>query len=154
MSDARARFLEAVEQLLGQPVVWGGLDCSEAVALGVLGASNGKVDQRKTHRAQTYFDETRPLMPLELALPGDLCFYGTVPADPTRELRRVVHVAVILAGGKVLSADGATSRVTDPKAAALNPLAKVAVHESVHFRRDFIGLHRNTVVDSIDFVER
>lgn len=152
--SARDRFLDAVEALIGQPVVWGALDCSEAVALGVLGASGGKLDQRKTHRAQTYFDETRPLMPKERAMPGDFVFYGTVPADPTRETLRVVHVGVILRDGKVLSADGATSRVTDPKEAALNPLAKVAVHESVHFRRDFLGLHRNTVVDSLEFVER
>lgn len=150
--SARDRFLEEVEKLIGQPVVWGGLDCSEAVALGILGASGGKVDQRKTHRAQTYHDDTRPLWPKERALPGDFAFYGTVPADPTKDPMRVVHVAIILKGGKVLSADGATSRVTDPKEAALNPLAKVAVHESVHFRHDFLGLHRNVIVDDFDKV--
>lgn len=150
---AREKFIEAVLALEGKPVVWGGLDCSEAVAIGVKAA--GGPDQSKTHRAQTYFDETRPLLPKERALPGDLVFYGTHPADPTTANSRVIHVGVILPGGKVLSADGATSRVTDPAEAARNPAAKVTIHETVYFRRDaLIAIHRNTVVDSIDFVTR
>ncbi len=151
----RERFLEACESLLGQPVVWGQLDCSELVALGVLAASEGKLDQRKTHTAQRYYDETRPLTPLERAVPGDLVLYGNLPADVTKGNAHIIHVAVVLAGGKVLSADGATSRVTDPKVAADNPMAKVTVHESVHFRRDLlVTVHRNTIIDDLDFAER
>lgn len=154
--SARAKFIIAMTELLGQPVVWGGLDCSESVALGVLAASGGKLDQRKTHRAQTYFNETRPLMPLERAMPGDLVFYGVLPADPTSEAgARIHHVAVILENGKVLSADGATVKQQDPAVAAADQRARVRVHETVHFRHDlFVSIHRNTIVDSIDFVER
>lgn len=152
--SARRKFLDAVTALIGQPVVWGGLDCSEAVALGMLAATDGKTDQRKTHRAQTYFDETRPLWPLERAIPGDFGFYGTLPDDSTKEGATVIHIVVVLEDGKVLSADGATSKVVDPAVAALNPLSKVAVHETLKFRRDFLGVHRNTLVDALDFVAR
>lgn len=153
--SARDKFLDAVEALLGQPVVWGALDCSETVALGVLAASDGKLDQRQTHRAQTYHDETRPLLPTERAIPGDLVFYGSLPMDVTKAGPSIIHVGVILKNGKVLSADGATSRITDAKVAALNPNAKVAVHDTPHFRRDpYVSIHRNTVVDSIEFVTR
>lgn len=152
---AREKFLKRVLELEGQPVVWGGLDCSETVALGVLAATDGKVDQRQTHRAQSYYEETRPLLPAERALPADLVFYGTIAANPCKEGNRIIHVAVILEGGKVLSADGATSRITDPVIAAQNPLAKVKIHESVHFRRDlFVTIHRFVRLDSLDNVVR
>lgn len=151
--NAREKFLEGVQSLVGQVVVWGGLDCSETVALGVLAA--GGADQTKTHRAQTYFEATRPLLPGERAVPGDLVFYGTLPADPTKDPARVVHVGVMLPGGKVLSADGATSRQQDLQVAAKDPAARVRVHETVHFRHDlFVAIHRNTVVDELDHVSR
>lgn len=152
--SARGKFLEAVQQLIGQPVVWGHLDCSDLVARGILAASDGKVDQRDTHTAQVYFEATRPLLPAERAVPGDVVFFGDVGKDATRFAAHVIHVAVVLHGGKILSADGATSRITDAVIAAQNPMAKVAVHDSIHFRHDFLAIHRNTLVDSLDAIER
>ncbi len=150
---ARDKFLKAVMALEGEVVVWGQLDCSEVVARGVKAA--GGPDQSKTHTAQTYYEVTRPLQPLERAIPGDLIFWGTMPADPCTDSNRIIHVGVILEGGKVLSADGATHTVTDLATAKANTNARVRVHNTVFFRREqYACIHRNTVVDQIDLTDR
>jgi hypothetical protein len=143
---ARERFVEAVEALLGRTVLWGELDCSEVVALGVKAA--GGPDQTKTHRAQTYHDETRKLGLAEFPRAGDLGFYGVNP-------KSVIHVVVFLGPGRVLSADGATPRITTLEAAKAAGAA-VRIHPSERYRRDvpFLGWFRNDVVDALDFVMR
>lgn len=144
--SARTRFLNAVTAELGKPVLWGALDCSELVAIGVKAA--GGPDQSKTHTAQRYHDETRPLTVAEFPQPGDLGFYG-------HDAHHVIHVVIYVAPGHVLSADGATSRITT-LAGAKAAGAEVRLHASEKYRRDvpFLGWNRNTIVDSIDFVTR
>lgn len=144
--SARDKFLLAVEALEDQLVIMGALDCSELVAIGVRAASGGKLKQSATHRAQTYHDETRPLTLAEFPRPGDLGFYGI-------DGKTVSHVVVYLAPGRILSADGATYGIRTVEGAQ-SARAKVRVHPSEKYRRDvpFLGWHRNTIVDSIDFV--
>lgn len=144
--SARDKFLEAALAQMGKPVLMGELDCSELVAIGVKGA--GGPDQTKTHTAQRYHNETRPLTLAEFPLPGDLGFYGT-------DAKHVIHVVIYVGPGRILSADGATSAVKD-LVEAIKRGAKVREHPTEKYRRDvpFLGWHRNTVVDSLEFVTR
>lgn len=148
---ARDKFLTAVIDQMGKPVLMGGhapdvFDCSELVAWGVLQA--GGPDQRETHTAQRYHDEARPLMGVERPEPADIGFYGFSHAQ-------VIHVVIYLAGGHVLSADGATHSVTDLAVAKAHHAA-VRVHTGPDYRKDvpFLGWHRNTFVDALDLITR
>lgn len=150
--SARDAFVAAALNLVGQPVVWGGLDCSDLVARAYKAA--GGPDQRSTHTAQRYFDESRPLLPKERALPGDLVFWGEL-LDVTKQPPRIWHVGIVLSDGDVLSADGATSKITDLEKAKANPLARVKVHSGPHFRRDpLVVVHRHLQLDALDGVSR
>jgi hypothetical protein len=144
--SARDKFLEAALGRLGETVLMGHLDCSELVALGVIAA--GGPDQTKTHTAQRYFNETRPLQFTERPVPGDLGFYGEHP-------HHIVHVVIFVGMGRVLSADGATKSITSLEAARAVG-ARVREHATEFYRHDvpFLGWHRNTVVDALEFVTR
>lgn len=144
----RAKFLKAVIDLVGETVLWGALDCSETVAIGFKAATDGKVDQTATHTAQRYFNETRALLETDKPVPGDLGFYGV--ADD-----KVIHVVIYLAGGHVLSADGATSRIKTLEAAK-SAGAKVRVHTTPLYRHDvpFRGWRRFTALDELERVTR
>lgn len=141
---AREKFIAAVLEQLDKTVLMGELDCSELVAIGVKAA--GGPDQSKTHWAQRYHDETRKLGLDEFPRPGDLGFYGA-------DTKHVIHVVIYVGPGKVLSADGATSRIKTLELAKAAG-AKVRLHTSEKYRRDvpFLGWNRNTIVDSIEFV--
>lgn len=135
---------------LGATVLWAAngpdvFDCSGLV----LWALNGVGAKLSDRRAQDLADQTPDLAtaPGAAPLPGDLCFYG-------QDAAHVTHVAIWLAGGKVLSADGATSRVTSLKSAQANPSARVRFHDSAKYRRDWLGIHRNTFLDTLDGVTR
>lgn len=148
---ARAKFLTAVLDQLEKPVLMGAVapdafDCSELVAWGFWKA--GGANQSATHTAQRYHDEARELLVDERPAPGDLGFYGA-------DAQHVVHVVVFLAGGHVLSADGATHQVRD-LATAIARGAKVRVHQSEKYRSDvpFLGWRRFTALDELDHVTR
>lgn len=149
--SARQKFIDECLSHVGETVLMGALDCSELVALGVKAA--GGPDQTKTHTAQRYHDETRRLLPGETPIPGDLVFYGVPQTKAANDGRWIQHVAIALEHGYVLSADGATAAVKDLDTARKRG-ARVRIHDSVHYRRDLplVVVHRNTVVDSIDFV--
>lgn len=146
MLPAREKFLKATLAQLGRTVLMGQLDCSELVAIGVKAA--GGPDQSATHTAQRYHDETRKLGLDEFPQPGDLGFYGV-------DGKNVIHVVIYAGPGRVLSADGATRSVTSIEDAIAHR-AMVREHSDEKYRRDvpFLGWHRNTVVDSIEFVTR
>lgn len=148
-STARERFVALALQQLGKPVCWAhrgpdAFDCSGLVAWCLTPV--GGPDLRATHNAQMMFNETPHVTAAE-ALPGDLGFYGLGP-------RAVVHVVVYLGNNRVLSADGATSRVTELAAAIANPAARVRQYASFNYRKPFQGLHRNTWLDAVDGVCR
>lgn len=143
---ARARFCQLALSKLGATVLWAAngpdtFDCSGLV-LWAMNAAGAKLPDQ---RAQDLSDKTRLLSGDEGPVPGDLCFYG-------QDYSHVIHVAVWLAGGRVLSADGATSRVTDKRAAEANPASRVRLHDTPVFRRDYLGCHRNTLIDVVDRV--
>ena len=149
--SARQKFITAVIEQLGKPVLMGAVapdafDCSELVAWGVKQA--GGKNQSGTHTAQRYHDETRKLLDIETPEPGDLGFYG---ADGSH----VVHVVIYLAGGHVLSADGATRAIVDLETAKKKGAA-VRLHQNAGYYKSapFLGWHRNTFVDELDLVTR
>lgn len=151
--SARAQFLKAVTDQLGKPVLMGGtapdvFDCSELVAWGVLQA--GGVDQRGTHTAQRYHDETRELVGgTDVQQPGDLAFYGVDAAH-------VSHVAIVDEFGGVISADGATRAIKSLAVALANPSNRVRRHAAIRYRRDlpYLSVRRNVFVDDLDKVTR
>jgi hypothetical protein len=106
---------------------------------------------RFTHNSQKLADETPDLTtagPGVLApIPGDLVFYGSASDG-------ISHVAVVVAGGKCISADGATSHITNLQQALANPANRVRLHDRLDFRRDlpFHAVHRNAFVDALDGV--
>lgn len=145
---ARTRFVQLALSKLGAVVLWGengpdSFDCSGLV-LWAMNAAGAKLPDQ---RAQDLYDCTRGLVEDESPQPGDLLFYGT-------DANHVIHVGVWLAGGKALSADGATSRVMDKRAAEANPAARVRLHDTPHFRRDYLETRRNVIIDAVDLVSR
>lgn len=143
---ARTKFCDEVLRHVGETVLMGQLDCSELVALGHLAAGIG--DQTKTHTAQRYHDETRKLLDVEKPEPGDLGFYGAASDQ-------VIHVVIYLAGGHVLSADGATRAVKTIEEARKKGAA-VRLHQSPSYYKNapFRGWHRNLFLDAKDNVTR
>jgi cell wall-associated NlpC family hydrolase len=152
MSVARQRFCQLVLSKLGNTVLWGAngpdaFDCSGLVlwALGGVGAKLADC------RAQDLADETPDLVtaPGATPLPGDLCFYG-------QSANSISHVAVWMMGGRCISADGATSRITDLKTARSKPGCRVRLHDAADFRKDvpYFAIHRNSFLDSLDGVSR
>ena len=137
----RERFVELALLKVDSVVLWNRdgpdvFDCSGLVAWCILKA--GGPDLRATHNAQKLFDETAGPWSIE-PRPGDLAFYGA-------DIKRITHVAIWLGPERVLSADGATSRVTDLAKAQANPAARVHLHTRP-YRRDFFALHQNKWLD-------
>lgn len=152
--SARADFLKAVESHLGAPVLWGAkgpdvFDCSGLVTTGIWQA--GGPDLRHLENAQALHDHSRALGagPSDLALPGDLVFYG---ADD----KHIIHVATLDEFGGVISADGATPAIRELAVAMANPHNRVVRHAMVRYRKDtpFVSIHRNVLVDDLDKVTR
>ncbi len=149
--SARHHFACLALAQLGKPVVWNAdgedyFDCSGLVAWALWKA--GGRDIRATHNAQRMHNETPDLSTLSDVIvpsPGDLIFYGS-------DLAGVSHVAIWLAGGRALSADGATSRQQDRRVALGNPACRVRIHETVRFRRDlpYLSIRRNTFIDAVE----
>lgn len=119
-------------------------DCSGLVC-GAIAAGGGK-DMRGTHNAQMLFDECRALVQNEPELPGDLAFYGSSE-------KHIIHVALLTVGGKCISADGATWGVVSLEVAKASR-CMVRLHESVHFRGDFVAVRRNIYLSNADGVSR
>lgn len=148
--SARTRFVQLAVEQIGKPSLWGAqgpkaFDCSGLVMASLLGVGAKLSD----HTAQMFSDETPALASYAGAapIPGDLGFYGADDAN-------IIHVVIWLAGGKVLSADGATARVVDLKTAQANPSARIRIHDATGYRKNFRGIHRNKFVDFLDRVTR
>lgn len=147
----RSLFVNHALTHLGETVLWGALDCSELVALAYKEA--GGEDWRSTHTAQKLHDEeTRQLVDKEVPLPGDLTLHGFHDKDGKLH---VVHVGILLAGGKVVSADGATPAIKTLADAQAHG-ARVRVHETIHYRPDlpYLAVRRFTALDSLEKVTR
>lgn len=150
--NCREMFLQVVEDKLGLPVLWGRkgpevFDCSGLVTWALLGV--GGPDLRQTHNAQALFNRTRPLISARAEAPkaGDLVFYGN-------QRDHIIHVAVVDQFGGVISADGATPKITQLVIATANPHNRVTRHPSIRYRQDckFVSVNRNTLVDVLDKV--
>ena len=164
---ARARFVELASRRLNRAIVlWRGkgyfifdvdapgslrthgfpsevFDCSGLVSVSLMGV--GGPDLRATHNAAAFFAASEPVEFLE-AQAGDLVFYGDAAAKPS-------HVAIADGNGGVVSADGATSRVLDFETALANTHARVHLHDSPHFRGDYLATHRNRWLDDLEAKE-
>jgi cell wall-associated NlpC family hydrolase len=149
----RNRFVIHALEHIGDVVLWGELDCSELVCLALKEA--GGPDWTKTHTAASLHDkESREIVAGEHPLPGDLTFHGfTGKADSKLH---VTHVGIWMAGGKVLSADGATSKIKTLAEATKNPRCRVRLHEDVGYRPDlpYRVVRRFTALDALDKITR
>lgn len=127
--EPREAFVVAALRHLGETVVWNGLDCSELVALGEMSVLG--VDRRGTHTANIYLQRNKE--PTASPALGDLCFWGKDGF--------AIHVAIVAYGGHILSADGATSKVTEFADAQRNPNARVRLHRDIgwYTSAPFIG---------------
>lgn len=160
--SARARFLRAVVEQLGKPVVWAAkapeaFDCSELVAWGLEVASGGNLKHGGTHTAARYHDETREMLPDEPVLPGDFCFHGIyVKDEATGDSKlRVIHVTVCDEADGVISADGATSNITSLAVSMANPANRVRRHPKRRYRGEpYFSVRRNVYVDELDGICR
>lgn len=150
----REQYLAAVELLIGMPVLWAqkgpdAYDCSGSVTASVK--KIGGPDLTHLENAQALHDHSRVLggSVVDGVLAGDLAFYGYDDAH-------IVHVATLDEFGGVISADGATSHITNLRIALANPANRVRRHAKVAFRGDlpFMVVHRNVLVDAMDMVSR
>lgn len=147
--SARAKFLDYVLSQIDKPTLWGAkgddaFDCSGLVTCGILAA--GGPDLRKTHNANKLAKETRPLLDAERPIPGDLIFFDA-DANGLDE-----HVAIVTDAHTALDAEGATASVTSIEE-AVKRHAKVRLHNGHLFRKGG-RIHRNTYLDSIDWVSK
>jgi cell wall-associated NlpC family hydrolase len=148
----RNRFCVHALEHVGDVVLWGELDCSELVCRAFREA--GGPDWTRTHTAQRLHDEaSRELVPGETPLPGDLTFHGYYAAN---DALKVTHVGIWLAGGQVVSADGATPKVKTHAEAKANPQARVRLHSSINYRLDlpYLAVRRFTALDNLENVTR
>lgn len=132
-NSKREKMVAHALEYLGHVVVWGDLDCSDLVARAFLAV--GLPDRRATWRAQDFADKLAPIEGHPDL--GDLGFYGL-------DWQHVIHVVIHLGGGRVLSADGATRRITtELQARAAH--AFVRIHETAAYRHDvrFLGWRRS-----------
>lgn len=148
--SARDRFLVALYAKVGAPVLWAtkgpdSFDCSGLFTACLY--EIGGPDLRHVDNAQGLHDLTRALQVGELPLPGDGVFYGN-------DDKSIEHVAVYTSNGGIISADGATSRITSLALALANPSCRVRTHNTIHYRSDtpFITVRRNVLVDNLDAV--
>lgn len=144
--NARPRFLEYVLAQLDRPTLMGAkgddaFDCSGLVTCGIRAA--GGPDLTKTHNANRLGKETRPLLPQERPLPGDLIFFDA-EHDGVDE-----HVGIVKDADTAIDAEGATHSVTSI-AEAVKRHAKVRLHHGHKYRASFRAIHRNTYLDSLD----
>ena len=147
MTGARHGFVVYALDQLGKPALWGAkgpdaFDCSGLVTSGIRAV--GGPDLRNCDNAQCLFNDTMPLSSPEMALPGDLLFFG-----PSQE--HVAHVAIVLAGGRSIDAAGATSTTTDIHD-AVKAGASVRTHANYYYRSNLLGAHRNHWLDAVDLV--
>lgn len=146
--SAREKFLFFVQHQLDKPCLWGAkgddaFDCSGLVTAGIRAA--GGPDLRQTHNANRLAKETRPLLPEERPIPGDLIFFDA-EHDGVDE-----HVGIVRDADTAIDAEGATSKVTSIEE-AVKRHAKVRLHNGHRYRKSFRAVHRNTYLDSIDWV--
>jgi cell wall-associated NlpC family hydrolase len=137
--DRRARLVEHALTYLDHVVCWGKLDCSELVAVAYLHV--GLPDYRRTWRARDFAKYLKPTDKPEL---GDLGFYG-------HNWERAQHVVIYIGDGRILSASGATSFITDEKTAAAKG-ARVRIYSTHLYRRDipFLGWRRTPLPPAAD----
>jgi murein DD-endopeptidase len=130
----REKFCGLIVDQVGQPVLWGArgptvFDCSGLVTWALFEA--GGPDWRRTHTAQRLAGELPSTMP---PLPGDLAVYGGGQLA-------VIHVAVVLAGGHVVTASGARSAIVT-LADAIASGAQVRMRQLEEYsrrRKDLVG---------------
>jgi cell wall-associated NlpC family hydrolase len=158
----RLSFLGWCREQLGATVLWAAkgpkaFDCSGFVTCGLRYL--GGPDWTLTHNTDRLWAELEPAEE-EHVQPGDFAFwYAPDPtpmqvaagADPRPAAERgdVEHVAVMASDGKVITADGATHRITDLEA-AFAAGARVRVRDSVHYRPRFAGWRKFPLVSGPD----
>ncbi len=152
---ARSKAVGFALEQLGKPALWGAkgkdpisgqvaFDCSGLATCAIFVAGGPNLTQ--VDNAQHLHDLTTPLPEGVEPEPGDLIFFGP-------DAQHIEHVALALAGGKAIDAAGATPRLPTIEL-AIQSGASVRVHDTLRYRGNFRGVHRNHFLDDIDAVCR
>ncbi len=145
----RDRFIDWCRAQLGKPVLMGAksldaMDCSGLVTLGLRHV--GGPDWTKTHDCDRLWRELDPVV--GEPYPGDLVFWWAPGADAPKR-GDLEHVAVLVDGGLVVTADGATHKITTVEA-ALAAHAIVRVRGNINYRPRYAGARRFPLIESPD----
>lgn len=142
----RERFVDWCRAQLGKPTLWGtkgpdAFDCSGLVTRGLYELTlnlppEQRIDWRGSHNTDRLFAELAPVQ--GDPAPADLAFYR--PEKPRDEFD-VEHVVVMLDGGLVITADGASSRIHTLEQAK-EAHAIVRVRGDVSYRPRLAGFRR------------
>lgn len=142
----RERFLDWCRAQLGKPSLWGSkgpeaFDCSGLITRGLYELtlelpSEQRIDWRATHNTDRLFSELAPVV--GDPTPADFAFYR--PGVPLFD-GDVEHVVVVIEGGLVITADGASSRIHTLEAAK-EIHAIVRVRGDVSYRKHLAGFRR------------
>lgn len=142
----REKFLDLGREQIGKPSLWGAktgdaFDCSGLVTW--LLWQIGGPDLRATHNTDRLWAELDvvPGGPQ----PGDFVFYR--PEKP-RDENDMEHVAILLEGGLVLTADGASSRIHTLEAAK-EAHAIVRIRGDVNYRKRLAGFRSFPLVEDV-----
>lgn len=145
----RERFIQWAHDRLGHTVLWAAkgpleFDCSGLVTCDLLHL--GGPDWRQTHNTDRLWAELDPVA--GEPQPGDLVFWWAPGAEAPAK-GDVEHVAILLAGGLVLTADGATSKIhTVEEAKEAN--AVVRLRKDVNYRPRLAGFRRFPLIEGAD----
>lgn len=95
----RSSLFETAEKLLNSPYLWGGKTCMGIDCSGftqTVFATQG-IQLRRDASQQVL--QGSPINSMELAQPGDLCFFDNPQG-------RIIHVGILLDGGRIIHASG------------------------------------------------
>lgn len=142
VSPVRRQFMAWLLAQKGKTALMGAkgpnaFDCSGLFTCALL--SVGGPNMRLTWNAQKLHDAApKTASPL----PGDAIFYG-------QDANSVVHIAIWCANGWVISASGATHRISTIEAAEAAG-ASVRLHPRARYRPDFLCFRTNIWLDQLE----
>lgn len=143
----REKFVDLGREQIGKVSLWASkgpefFDCSGLVTWLLLQV--GGPDWRATHNTDRLWLELDEV-PGE-PQPGDLVFYR--PEKP-RDANDMEHVAILLHGGLVLTADGASAAIHTPESAK-EAHAMVRIRGDVGYRKRLAGFRRFPLIEGPD----
>ena len=144
--EARAHFVAWAALQIGDDVLWGAkgddlFDCSGLVTWCLWKC--GGADLRNQFNSQRLYRTCVEYKKGDEPQPGDLAFYG-------HSDKQIIHVAILVSRGRVISASGASGKVLTIDEARQRG-ACVELKQKVKYRKDtsLIEVRRNVLIDGV-----